>query len=292
MRCSDGHFYVVKFQNNPQHIRVLANELLATRLAERIGLSVPQVRVVEVTEWLIRNTNELTIETGAMSRRCVDGLQFGARFVVDPFDGQVFDYLPEGALERVTNVREFAGMLCLDKWTCNTNGRQAVFSRKSRERNYRATFIDQGYCFNAGEWDFPDSPLRGVYARNCVYASVTGWESFEPALTKAEECDIVDLWRCAEPIPPEWYGYQHAALEQMVETLYQRRLLIRDLITAFRRSSRNPALQEVSHLAAGIQTSLVAFFMAALFHPIAYQFYFFTIAGMAVALKNTVRAAA
>ena len=34
MRCSDGNFYVVKFRNNPQHLRVLANELLATRLAE------------------------------------------------------------------------------------------------------------------------------------------------------------------------------------------------------------------------------------------------------------------
>jgi glutathione synthase/RimK-type ligase-like ATP-grasp enzyme len=41
MRCSDGHFYVVKFQNNLQHLRVLANELLAARLAEKAGLPVP-----------------------------------------------------------------------------------------------------------------------------------------------------------------------------------------------------------------------------------------------------------
>jgi len=31
MRCSDEQYYVVKFQNNPQHRRVLANELLPTR---------------------------------------------------------------------------------------------------------------------------------------------------------------------------------------------------------------------------------------------------------------------
>ena len=37
MRCSDGNFYVVKFRNNPQHLRVLANEFLATRLAEVRG---------------------------------------------------------------------------------------------------------------------------------------------------------------------------------------------------------------------------------------------------------------
>ena len=37
MRCADEEYYVVKFQNNPQGVRILANELLATRLAARIG---------------------------------------------------------------------------------------------------------------------------------------------------------------------------------------------------------------------------------------------------------------
>ena len=34
---------------------------------------------------------------------------------------------------------------------------------------YRALMIDQGFCFNAGEWKFPDAALRGLYARNRVY---------------------------------------------------------------------------------------------------------------------------
>lgn len=243
MRCSDSRFYVIKFQNNPQHIRVLANELLATRLAERLGLSVPPVRVVEVTDWLIKNTNELTIDTAAMSRRCTPGLQFGAKFVVDPTSagdaGQVFDYLPEAALERVANVREFAGMLCLDKWTCNTNGRQAVFSRKARERSYRATFIDQGYCFNAGEWDFPDSALRGVYARNDVYKHVRGWDDFEPWLSAVERMDESTIADCADGIPPEWCG-DTGELERVLEELVKRRARVRDLITMFRESGRDP----------------------------------------------------
>jgi hypothetical protein len=41
MRCSDGNFYVVKFRNNPQHFRVLANEL---RHATRRGLPDCQFR--------------------------------------------------------------------------------------------------------------------------------------------------------------------------------------------------------------------------------------------------------
>jgi len=62
MRADDGHFYVVKFQNNPQHLRVLANELLATRLAESVGLPVPVTDIVEVREWLIKNTPELRVD--------------------------------------------------------------------------------------------------------------------------------------------------------------------------------------------------------------------------------------
>ena len=37
VRCEDGESYVVKFQNNPQHARVLANEMLASRLAQLVG---------------------------------------------------------------------------------------------------------------------------------------------------------------------------------------------------------------------------------------------------------------
>jgi hypothetical protein len=33
MRCSHENDYLVKFQNNPQHRRVLVNEMLGTRLA-------------------------------------------------------------------------------------------------------------------------------------------------------------------------------------------------------------------------------------------------------------------
>ena len=94
--------------------------------------------------------------------------------------------------------------------------------------------------FNAGEWTFPDTALRGVYARNCVYKGVTGWDSFEPALTKAGEADIIDIWRCAERIPPEWYEYDREGLERIVETVYHRRGNIRSLIDAFRSSSRDP----------------------------------------------------
>ena len=53
-----GH-YVVKFQNNPQHTRVLVNDWLGTRLGEMIGLPMPAVAVVDVDPWLVEHTPEL-----------------------------------------------------------------------------------------------------------------------------------------------------------------------------------------------------------------------------------------
>ncbi len=60
---------------------VLANELLATKLAEAIGLSVPACEVVEVTEWLIQNSKELSLDLGESQEQCRSGLQFGSKLI-------------------------------------------------------------------------------------------------------------------------------------------------------------------------------------------------------------------
>lgn len=241
LRASDGACYVTKFQNNPQHVRVLANEMLATNLGLALGLPMPRVEVIEVSDWLIEHTEGLRIKLGGSKIPCRSGKQLGSLYVGCESPGMTFDYLPRELLERVLNVEDFPRVLVLDKWTCNSDGRQAIFCRKApRGQRYAATFIDQGYCFNAGEWTFPDSPLRGAYANNCVYERVMGWEAFEPALSRAEEMDTHAIWRCAADIPEEWYEGDRDGLNRLVEALHHRRGAIRKLITEFRRSSRNP----------------------------------------------------
>ncbi|MGD0929100.1 MAG: HipA family kinase [Candidatus Korobacteraceae bacterium] len=240
MRCADGFYYVVKFQNNPQHPRVLVNDWLGTRLAEMIGLPVPVAAIVDVNPWLLENTPDLRIELCGRRTMFTPGLSFGSRYVISPLEGQVYDYLPEGMMSRVRNLPDFAGVLALDKWTCNANGRQAAFWKRSRERKLSASFIDQGYCFNAAEWNFPDAPLRGVFGRNDVYTSVTSWESFEPWLTRIESFSDSSLWTLAEEIPPEWYGGAGDDLERLLTRLLARRSRVRELILDFKNSCRNP----------------------------------------------------
>jgi hypothetical protein len=240
MQCSDGHFYVVKFCNNPQHSRVLANEMLATRLAQSIGLPVPTTAIVHVEESLVAQSPDLNIQLAHKTIPCQAGLQFGSMYVVNPLEGTVVDYLPPEMLGLVRNLETFAGILLLDKWTGNTDGRQAAFWRKSREHKYHVSFIDQGYCFNAGEWTFPDYPLRGIYSRNEVYESIRNWQSFEPWLSRIERLHEDIIWHIASEIPNEWYQQNRSALESLVRTLIVRRGLLRDLIDAFRLSPRRP----------------------------------------------------
>ena len=242
IRCSDGNFYVVKFRNNPQHLRILANEMLATRLAEYVGLPVPATVIVEVGAWLVEHTPAMNIQLPGSTVPCKEGPQFGSLYAVSPLVGQVFDRLPLEVLARVQNLETFAGILAMDKWTCNSDLRQATFWRTLRQRTYRTTFIDQGHCFNAGEWNFPDHALRGVYSGNEVYEQVTGWESFQPWLSRIEHMEQSVVWAIAASIPQEWYASDWSALQRLVERLLERLAVdvIRRSIGAFQLSARHP----------------------------------------------------
>lgn len=247
MRCSDGHYYVVKFQNNPQHPRILVNELLGTRLAARLGLPTAPVAIIQVDEALIRLTPDLCVEMPRARVPCRAGLQFGSRYPGDPRRLTLHDFLPDVQLQEVENLHDFTGMLVFDKWTCNTNGRQTVFFRigeaaaEQGQRPYRAVMIDQGFCFNAGEWNFPDAPLRGLYARNRVYEGVTGQESFGPWLERLER-GITErlLDEMIREIPPDWYADDLETVWRLAEQLHKRRGRVPELLLAAKRTARQP----------------------------------------------------
>jgi len=230
MICSDSNCWVVKFTNNPQHIRILANEHLATRLARLIGLTVPQPGVVHVPKLLIEQSPELRVTLAHITLPCAAGWQYGSRYVGGIMPGQVMDYLPDKQLMEIRNLAEFAGMLAFDLWTSNKDRRQAVYFRNARERIYTASFIDQGFCFSGGSWRFEDSPLKGMFPRTLVYRNVIGWSDFEPWLSRIEEFEPTVLWKIAKDIPGEWYDDNFPALSSLLEGLFQRRLLVRSLI--------------------------------------------------------------
>jgi HipA-like kinase len=237
--ASDNNLYVVKFRNNPQHRRILINELFATKLAGRLGLPIATPQPVEVCQSCIRSDSRFRIELPQGSRPCEAGLQFGSRYVVDPLRGRVFDIVPATLLGRVENPDAFIGALVFDKWTSNSDYRQVLVWKNFQDSAYRLCLIDHGACFGGGNWTFSDEPVLGLFSATNVYRQVRGWKSFDPWLTQIEELGESDIWNCAQGIPAEWFTDEDD-FARLATKLFERRKRVRRLINALRHTVFNP----------------------------------------------------
>ena len=256
--AEDDKYYVVKFRDNPQHARILVNELICYVLLDYLGLPVPAWEIVEVPDDLIEATPELTLEFGRETRPCEPGLHFGSRYPVDPSRQAIYDYVPSSLLRMVVNREAFLGMVAFDKWVSNADGRQAVFFRARagdwlsperletdpeigpRSLVYVANMIDHGFAFNAHHWDFSENPEQGLYTRRELYAGVRGYDDFEPWLGRILNMPAAVLDDAYKYIPPEWYEHQWDELESLLEKLYKRRAETPDLIRKSKLASRDP----------------------------------------------------
>jgi len=108
-----------------------------------LGLPLPSCEIVNEDASSIVTTAELKVRHACHEEPCAAGLQFGTGFLGGTLPGLTpVNYLPEGHLSEVSNLRDFHGALVFDKWTGNADGRQAVFCRKHRGVRFKAWFID------------------------------------------------------------------------------------------------------------------------------------------------------
>lgn len=255
LEASDGHFYVVKFSNNPQHRRILVNEWIAGTFLEYLGITSPKVAMVRLGEDFLAANPEVYIQLGSEKRAVRPGWHFGSRFPGNPARTVVYDFLPDALLERVENLAEFRGVLVFDKWMGNADSRQAIFFRARLSEwqsaapagrlGFVAQMVDNGFVFEGPQWRFADSPLHGLYFRPAVYRGVRGWGDFEPWLGRIRQFpeEVVDL--AYKQIPEEWLDGDREALEQLLEKLLRRRSRLADLILSCRKGKSDsfPAWQ-------------------------------------------------
>ncbi|HWQ54546.1 MAG TPA: HipA family kinase [Bryobacteraceae bacterium] len=250
LEADDGHFYVVKFQNNPQHRRILVNELVASVLLDYLQISAPEGVLIAVGADFLRANPEVGLSLGTRRVPVQAGWHFGSRYPGDPGRTAVYDFLPDALLEQVVNRPEFLGALVFDKWAGNADGRQAVFYRAlvrsahvvaaPPNPGFVARMIDHGYIFNGPYWEFPDSPLQGLYPRRSIYDGVFSLEDFQPWLDRVQHLPPEVLDQAWKRVPPEWIEGEEDAFEQMLETLMARRARVPDLISATRDARPNP----------------------------------------------------
>jgi hypothetical protein len=248
LEADDGHWYVVKFRNNPQHRRVLVNEAICATLLRYLNIAAPETAFIEVDENFLREHPDCSMQLGARQVGIEPGWQFGSRYPGDPAQVAVYDFLPDALLGQVANLEDFRGILVLDKWVGNADGRQCVFYRAMvRQRQsaggraaFVARMIDHGYAFNGPNWDFPESPLQGLYVRKRVYESVRSLEDFQPWLEHVVHFPEEVIDQALKRIPPAWLEGEEDALEQLLERFFERRKRVPELIAACRGTRADP----------------------------------------------------
>jgi len=244
LEAVDGHYYVVKFINNPQHRRILTNEWLASAFLRLLGIATPEVAMVRVSAEFLERNPDAHVQRGAHREALKPGWQFGSRYPGNPKKAGVYDSLPAGLLARVENLDEFLGVLAFDKWVGNADSRQAVFFRPNSrpcphkseapwvQRGLVAQMVDNGHIFEGADWRFSDSPMHGLYSRRTVYSSVRGLSSFEPWLDLIVNFgeDVVD--KALKEVPGSWLEGDEDEIERLLERLMRRRKRVPELIEA------------------------------------------------------------
>jgi len=248
LEADDGHSYVVKFRNNPQHRRILVNELLASTLLRYLQISAPETSLIHLDSGFLAANPDVCLTLGARRIPVEPGWQFGSRFPGDPSRTAVYDFLPDALLAQVANLPDFRAILVFDKWVGNADGRQSVFYRARVRREdapdarpgFVASMIDNGFAFNGPHWDFPDSPLQGLYGRRAVYEHVRSFGDFEPWLNQVMYFPEEVMDRAWRAIPADWVEGEEDELARLLEVLYDRRGRLPELISACRGGRIDP----------------------------------------------------
>ena len=129
LEADDGNWYVVKFRNNPQHHRVLVNELLVASFLDYLKITATESAVIQVTAEFLAANPAVQLPVGSSRIAVEPGRHFGSQYPGDPARAAVYDYLKDALLSRVVNLGEFCAILVFDKWTGNADGRRSVFYR-------------------------------------------------------------------------------------------------------------------------------------------------------------------
>ena len=240
LECDDGRFWVVKFRNNPQHRRVLVNEWVASVFLRYLGIAAPDTAFVNLSAEFLAANPDVCLKLGSHRVEVEPGWHFGSAFPGDPGIVAVYDFLPDVLLEQVRNAQDFLGVLAFDKWMGNADARQAIFFRTADRTGYVAQMMDHGYVFDGPHWDFPDSPLQGLYFRPRVYQRVGSFDDFQPWLDRVIYFPEGVVDDAVKQIPPEWLEDDEGHFDSLLRKLLTRRKRVPDLIRESSKGRINP----------------------------------------------------
>jgi hypothetical protein len=252
LEADDGDYYIVKFQNNPQHRRILVNEFVAAEILAHLQISSPGHQIVRLSPEFLAGNPEVHLQTGTRRVGINPGWHFGSRHPGNPEVMNIYDFIPDALLHQLANPEQFLAVLAFDRWVANADGRQSIFFRAQlkdwlvrpgippRKLGFVALMIDHGFAFNGPHWDFGDSAVTGLYPRRIVYNSVRSLADFEPWTDRIMNFPSEVFDKALRQIPPQWLEDDENQLDRLLESLLRRRKRIPELLDGCRKAPGNP----------------------------------------------------
>lgn len=257
LESDDGNYYVVKFQNNPQHRRILINEALAAGILTHLQIASPAHQIVHLSPAFLAANPEIHLQTGTRRVAVEPGWHFGSRHPGNPDTMAIYDFIPDSLLSQVANAEQFLAVLVFDRWVANADGRQSIFFRAQlndwlkrpgippRKLGFVALMIDHGFAFNGLHWELNDSALTGLYPRRIVYKGVKSLGDFEPWMERIRSFPAEVFDKALRQLPLQWTADDSAHLEKLLDSLLHRRRRIPELLESCRHAPGNPFPQWV-----------------------------------------------
>jgi hypothetical protein len=187
----DGINRVVKFPNNPQGVRTLANELVSARLASLIGVPVPSCGIVEVTNSFVNAEPTLSgLEAG---------LCFGSEY------HKAVDVSGPSEIWMASNREELAGIVLFDSWCNNVDRAHNPGNLILTAGEQRILAIDHGFCFGY-QWDKHINEIGQPVSIICRsdFREFVALKHFDPFIERIKGVTEAELHHIVDQVPREW----------------------------------------------------------------------------------------
>lgn len=229
---TDGTQWVVKYKNNPQGIRILVNEWVASNLAPLLSLPSPECSLIMLDKQLLEIESIFIPST---TTKVEVGLSFGSRYINNA-DNNPTRY----QMARLDNTDVIPGIIVMDTWIDNPdrddrsrNFSNIIVSPSSIRSKYTLHLIDLGKV-SSSDWTANKLLNRktalNLRGHNRLFAPlILGRPTFQPFLEVLESVSAEEIESVVATVPDEWSLSQEEATV-LVKFLKQRRNLVREII--------------------------------------------------------------
>ena len=192
----NGNKFYVKFKENAQALKVLANEFVAGEIAKKLTLPYPESFVVELIPELAPilppiNGNNISV-----------GPHFGSAMVRD-----VYRMPGRQLISQCSNKSDFPLIILFDLLLYNTDRcNDGNYLIVSNPNGFKFFIIDHGHCFSS-TWDVNSiNSFVGQWSSFLpeMYETINAHSNMELAIQKIESLDDNYFTNLVVQIPNEW----------------------------------------------------------------------------------------